>query len=95
MNVETGSAEVYPLDVIAEDDAPGPPGLTSRSSPTLLIILSRSSSDLAVESESEGSTYLLSEGGSAIVLAVESESFPGRGREAVSQSGTVFDEPWS
>lgn len=68
--------------------------LTSKSSPTLLMILSRSSSDLAVESGSEGSAYLLSEGGSTIVLAVEFESFPGRRWEDVSQSGPVLDETW-
>ena len=67
-----------PSDVVAADDTPGSPGLTSKSSPTLLMMLSRSNSDLVVESGSEVSTYLLSEGGSAIVLAVEFESFPER-----------------
>ena len=78
MNVGAGLAEVCPLDVVAADEAPGSLGLTSKSSPTLLMILSRSSSDLTVESKSEGSAYLLSDGGSAIVLAVEFVSFPGR-----------------
>jgi hypothetical protein len=78
VNVGTGLVVVCPLDVVVADDVPRSPGLTSKSSPTLLMMLSRSSSDLAVESGSEGSTYLLSEGGSAIVLAVEFESFPGR-----------------
>ena len=60
-----GLAEVCPLDVIVADEAPGLLGLTSKSSPTLLVILSRSGSDLTVESKSEGSAYLLSDGGSA------------------------------
>ena len=67
--------KVCPLDVVAADEG-ARSGLGSKSSPTLLIMLSRSSSDLAVESRSEGSAYLLSEGGSGIVLVVESESFP-------------------
>lgn len=66
--------EVCPFDVAGADKVARSPGLPSKSSPTLLIILSRSSSDLAVESESEGSAYLLSEGGSGIVLIVEFES---------------------
>ena len=83
-----------PLDVVAVDIAPRSPGLASKFNSTLLMILSRSSSDLAVESASESSTYLLSEGRSAIVLAVEFESFPGRRREDRSQSGPVFEGPW-
>lgn len=78
VNVGIGLAVVFPLGVVVADEVPRSPGLASRSSPTLLMMLSRSSSDLAVESRSEGSTYLLSEGGSAIVLTVEFESFPGR-----------------
>lgn len=92
LNVGTGLVEVCPLDVVAADDVSRSPGFASKSSPTLLMMLSKSSSDLAVESGSEPSAYLLSEGGSAIVLAVEFESFP-RGRCAgIPQSGPVFDE---
>lgn len=84
---------VCPLDVVAADDVPRSSGLASKSSPTLLIMLSKSSSDLAVESGSEVSAYLLKEGGSAIVLAVEFESFPSRRCVDVSEPGPVFDEP--
>ena len=82
-----------PPDVEVVDDAPRSPGLASKFNPTLLIILSRSSSDLVVVSKSEGSTYLLSEGGSAIVLAVEFESFPEGSPEDISWPGPLFGEP--
>ena len=91
VSVRAGLVVMCPLNVVAADDAAG---LTSKSSPTLLMMLSRSSSDLAVESRSDCSAYLLSEGGSAIVLTVEFESFLGRRWEDVSQPGPVSDEVW-
>ena len=94
VNVGTGLAKVCPLDVVAADVVPGSPSLESKFSPTLLIMLSRSSSDLVVESRSEGSAYLLREGGSAIVLVVEFGSFPGWRCDDMSKSGPVFDELW-
>lgn len=93
VNVGIGLVGICPLDVVVADVVPRSPGLVSKSSPTLLMMLSKSSSDLAVESRSEPSTYLLREGGSAMVLAVEFESFPRRRCADISESGPVFDEP--
>jgi hypothetical protein len=89
VNVGTTLVAVCPLDVVAADEVAKSPDFTSKSSPTLLMMLSRSSSDLVVESWSEGSPYLLSEGGSTIVLVVEFGSFRG-----ISRSGPLFDEAW-